>query len=80
VRSAGAERSEDFSSILLAQAAKLTRSFKVTFYDAAYHALAIVERGVFVTADLQYLKKGGQGRRCCPPSGLAVGRWGSVSR
>ena len=44
----------------LAQAAKLTRSFKVTFYDAAYQPLAIVDRGVFITADLQYLEKAGK--------------------
>lgn len=44
----------------LVQAIELTSSFKVTFYDAAYHALAIVERGVFVTADLQYLNKAGK--------------------
>ncbi|QXP84560.1 type II toxin-antitoxin system VapC family toxin [Methylococcus sp. Mc7] len=28
---------------------------RVTFYDAAYHALAIVREGVFVTADEKYL-------------------------
>jgi len=30
---------------------------KVTFYDAAYHSLALVEGGLFVTADEQYAKK-----------------------
>ena len=29
----------------------------VTFYDAAYHALAIVQRGTMVTADRRYVKK-----------------------
>jgi predicted nucleic acid-binding protein len=30
---------------------------KVTFYDAAYHSLALVEKGTFVTADRRYIKK-----------------------
>lgn len=40
----------------LEQACALTRQFSVAFYDAAYHALAIVESGVFVTADERYLR------------------------
>src|SRR5215471_5040943 len=32
------------------QALALTRTHAVTFYDATYHALALVEGGVFVTA------------------------------
>lgn len=39
------------------QAIELTRNYKVTFYDASYHALAIVQGGVFVTADEAYLRK-----------------------
>lgn len=35
----------------------LTRDYGVTFYDAAYHALALVERGVFVTADGDYVQR-----------------------
>ncbi|QSA96796.1 type II toxin-antitoxin system VapC family toxin [Methylococcus sp. EFPC2] len=35
---------------------RLTASYPVTFYDAAYHALAIVRDGVFVTADEKYLQ------------------------
>lgn len=35
----------------LGQAIALTRRYNVTFYDAAYHALALAEKGVFVTAD-----------------------------
>lgn len=27
---------------------------KISFYDASYHALAILEKGVFVTADQKY--------------------------
>lgn len=32
----------------------------VTFYDASYHALAIVSGGVLVTADARYVRKVGQ--------------------
>lgn len=35
----------------------LARGHGVSFYDAAYHALALVERGVFVTADVKYVRK-----------------------
>lgn len=35
---------------------RLTAAYPVTFYDASYHALAIVNRGVFVTADQKYLQ------------------------
>jgi predicted nucleic acid-binding protein len=33
------------------------REHKVTFYDAAYHALAIRHRGTMLTADRAYVKK-----------------------
>lgn len=39
------------------KALALTRDYSVTFYDAAYHALALVERGVFVTADSEYVER-----------------------
>ena len=35
----------------------LTRRYGVTFYDASYHAHAIVGRGVFVTADERYVRR-----------------------
>jgi predicted nucleic acid-binding protein len=35
----------------------LTRRYPVTFYDASYHALAIVADGQFVTADEQHLQR-----------------------
>ena len=35
----------------------LMREFKVTFYDAAYHALAIRRWGVLVTANRAYARK-----------------------
>ncbi|MBI2779013.1 MAG: type II toxin-antitoxin system VapC family toxin [Gammaproteobacteria bacterium] len=43
----------------LNQTLSLTQQFNVTFYDAAYHALALVENGLFVTADYKYAQKTG---------------------
>ena len=37
----------------------LVRRFGVTFYDAAYHAHAIVGKGTFVTADERYMRRAG---------------------
>ncbi len=34
----------------------LVLRYRVTFYDASYHALAIVNQGYFVTADEKYLQ------------------------
>lgn len=31
----------------------------ITFYDAAYHALALLHEGLFVTADTQYVTRAG---------------------
>jgi predicted nucleic acid-binding protein len=39
---------------------RLMRDHKVTFYDAAYHALAIGHRGTMLTADRAYVKKAGR--------------------
>ena len=40
---------------LVQQAIKIMRKFpKTSFYDAMYHAIAIENRGVFVTADKKY--------------------------
>jgi len=39
------------------QAIDLVRLHHVTFYDAAYHALALVEGGLFVTADARYARQ-----------------------
>jgi predicted nucleic acid-binding protein len=38
---------------------ELTIEHGVTFYDASYHALALVNRGLFVTADARYARKAG---------------------
>ena len=48
------------SSAWLVRALKLTQRFGVTFYDAAYHAHAIVERGVLITADERYISRAGE--------------------
>lgn len=34
----------------------LTTRHRIAFYDAAHHALVIVDEGIFVTADEKYLK------------------------
>lgn len=39
------------------QVLELTRRYGVTFYDASYHALAIIHQGLFVTADERYLRR-----------------------
>lgn len=41
----------------LAQALELTRRHEVSFYDAAYHALALIRNGLFVTADVRYISR-----------------------
>jgi predicted nucleic acid-binding protein len=41
----------------LAKTLELTQKHGVTFYDASYHALAIVNGGCFVTADTRYVTK-----------------------
>jgi predicted nucleic acid-binding protein len=38
----------------LAQVLELTARYPVSFYDAAYHATALIHGGVFVTADERY--------------------------
>lgn len=44
-------------SVFMAGALRLMKDRRVTFYDAAYHATALAEDGVFVTADAAYLRK-----------------------
>ncbi len=43
----------------LRQTVSLARQHSVTFYDAAYHATALVRGGVFVTADERYVRCAG---------------------
>ena len=40
-----------------ARAVSLSERYGVAFYDAAYHAVALGLRGVFVTADERYLRR-----------------------
>lgn len=40
-----------------ARTVELCRGYGVTFYDASYHALALVNNGTFVTADERYVAK-----------------------
>ena len=47
------------SSTWLGRTLELTENYGVTFYDAAYHAHAIVERGVLITADERYVARAG---------------------
>lgn len=42
------------------QTLSLTVSYDVAFYDAAYHAVALVNGGVFVTADERYVARAAQ--------------------
>ncbi len=44
------------------KALELMRKFKVTFYDAAYHAIALNQHGIFVTADADYCRKTSKAR------------------
>ena len=39
------------------QALYLTVTYEVAFYDAAYHAVALVHDGMFVTADERYVAR-----------------------
>lgn len=36
---------------------ELIRDFRVTFYDASYHALAINQEGTFITSDKKYFDR-----------------------
>lgn len=42
-------------SVTERQILRLAVTYGTTFYDAAYHALAIVNNGIFLTADEKYL-------------------------
>lgn len=42
---------------LLEPALELVRRYGVTFYDASYHATALVNDGLFITSDQRYLEK-----------------------
>jgi predicted nucleic acid-binding protein len=41
----------------LVRVLELTKRYEVSFHDAAYHALAIIHDGLFVTADTRYVTR-----------------------
>lgn len=45
------------SQAWLAKTLELTSRYEVSFYDASYHALALVHKGLFVTADTKYVNR-----------------------
>jgi len=47
----------DMSIELCKETFKLMQKYHVTFYDAVYHALAILHKGILLTADESYCKK-----------------------
>ena len=54
------------------QAVALAATYDVSFYDAAYHAVALVCNGVFVTADERYVRRASQAGRV-----VSLQRWGA---
>jgi len=58
------------SQLWVAKTLELTQRYEVSFYDAAYHALALIHRGVFVTADSRYVN-----RVRDPGSVIALSEW-----
>jgi predicted nucleic acid-binding protein len=53
----GLELPEAAPATFLPEALRLMKDRRVTFYDAAYHATALVSAGTFVTADTAYVRK-----------------------
>ena len=54
----------------VAKSLELTQRYEVSFYDAAYHALALIHKGVFVTADRRYVNRVREAG-----SVIALGEW-----
>ncbi|MGH9628395.1 MAG: type II toxin-antitoxin system VapC family toxin [Bryobacteraceae bacterium] len=54
----------------LAKTLELTRRYEVSFYGAAYHALALIHKGLFVTADSRYVNRVTE-----PGSVIALSEW-----
>jgi predicted nucleic acid-binding protein len=59
----------------LARVLELTKRYEVSFYDAAYHALAIIHDGLFVTADTRYVT-----RVADTGNVVALGEWRPMGR
>jgi len=53
----GYQFEEESQSNIFPKAFELMKKFRVTFYDAAYHAVAIQRSGVMLTADDGYFRK-----------------------
>jgi len=58
------------SSPWLTKTLELTSRYEVSFYDAAYHALALIHNGLFVTADTRYVNRATESG-----SVIALGDW-----
>ena len=58
------------SQLWLTKTLELTQHYEVSFYDAAYHALALIHKGVFVTADSRYVNRVREAG-----SVIALGEW-----
>jgi predicted nucleic acid-binding protein len=54
----------------LTKALELTGHHGVTFYDAAYHSVALIHGGLFVTADARYVSRVAESG-----SVMALGEW-----
>jgi predicted nucleic acid-binding protein len=54
----------------LAKTLELSRRYEVSCYDAAYHALALIHKGLFVTADSRYVNRASE-----PGSVIALSQW-----
>jgi predicted nucleic acid-binding protein len=54
----------------LAKTLEITVQHEVSFYDAAYHAVALIHKGVFVTADTRYVN-----RVADPETVIALSDW-----
>ncbi len=48
---------EERYDAILNKSLELMKTFKVTFYDAAYHAVAVARSGMMITADDTYHRK-----------------------
>lgn len=47
----------DLTEAVINQAFEIIKVYPVSFYDASYHALALITKGTFVTLDQKYYQK-----------------------
>jgi predicted nucleic acid-binding protein len=50
-------REVDLSPAISRRTYSLTRTFRVSFYDAVYHAVALMHEGILITADADYHRR-----------------------